>query len=121
VHGKSSADYPVPTRCAFLGDDSSCLVHQARPFACRNHHSLEVERCKRSFETGVIGEVLVDIRMKQVASLVHGGLHLDLLGAGFDVLLYELQEAAHIALTDPRAGKKWLSGEDVFSSARNRE
>jgi Fe-S-cluster containining protein len=37
-------------RCMFLGEDGACLIHPARPLACRHHHSFDVTYCQGGAE-----------------------------------------------------------------------
>ncbi len=121
THGKTADDYPARTPCAFLGADGACLVYPARPFACRDYHSLQVDPCVRMYETNLVEDVHVNTAIEMAASIHHGGWVLDNRAAGFDASNYELQEAASIALTDPQAGEKWLAGDNVFASALSHE
>jgi Fe-S-cluster containining protein len=101
--------------CALLLE-GACSVYDVRPSMCRKHHSIDVEQCKRSFETPhdlaipPVGHQLL-IQATRTAVL---GFRDGMEKAGFDSTLYELNSAALAALKNPECGKKWRKGKKAF-------
>jgi len=121
THGTTNLGYPPRLACAFLGEDQSCLVHAARPLVCRREHSLDVAQCKRGYELQEIGTDHPISRVAPAIAASNGVLNAfreGLADAAVDSSAYELQEAAHIALSDPRAITGWLAGQPTFARAR---
>lgn len=120
VHGVSSLDYPTSVACAFLEADGSCGVYEARPLACRPHHSFRVELCKQVYETGedvtpADGDVHQGV--KAVGDNMGVALVVGLHAGRVNASQYELQEAVAIAGADPGAGARWLAGQPVLGPA----
>jgi Fe-S-cluster containining protein len=112
--------------CALL-DDGVCLAYEARPVTCRKYYSVSVQVCRDAFErpsaplTGDIEHEAVRLAGNAVALGYAKGLE----DAGFDASLYELHDALHHALTDPKAEKRYRRGKRAFvgldaASRRNR-
>ncbi|MCL2724244.1 MAG: hypothetical protein FWD69_07380 [Polyangiaceae bacterium] len=113
THGKHKNDYPRHLPCALLGEDGHCLAYDVRPVTCRFAHSRSIEQCKKD----------QDPPQPVLEMLVAGELTLVGAATGIravtgDGMLYELQEALHIALSTPDAVERWLAGDNVFSSAQ---
>lgn len=49
VAGTNADTYPPRQPCAFL-EDNRCSIYELRPFACRQHHSLDADKCREAFE-----------------------------------------------------------------------
>jgi Fe-S-cluster containining protein len=121
THGKSTLHYPPRLDCAFLGSDGSCRVHAARPLMCRREHAVNVEQCRTAYELAAPGkDHPIDrlIPAKLASDVVLDAYHRGLAEAGLDDTEYELQEAAHIALSQPEAMTKWLARKPTFARAR---
>jgi Fe-S-cluster containining protein len=121
THGATALGYPPRLDCAFLGADRSCRVHPARPLVCRREHAMDAAQCKAGYELAAPGkDHPIDrlVRAKLASDVVLDSYRGGLVEAGVDVSDYELQEAAHLALSDPRVIGGWLQGHATFASAR---
>ncbi len=101
--------------------DHECSVHSVRPIACRAHHSIDLEECKRAFldpENVQIPHFLeVDTLVAPVTEGIRGAVRAkNLKGSGI-----ALAQGLRIALADKDASSKWLAGEDVFAKAVDHE
>lgn len=103
-----AAPWQRRTPCPFLIDDL-CSIYEVRPGVCRKAHSLDVAQCAanapeipQSLNIVLGAEAL----MKGTADAYR---EIGLLATGHD-----LGPAVLIALTDPTAESRWLSGEAVF-------
>ncbi len=114
--GTTPESYPaVP--CAFL-KDGACIAYNARPIACRGHHSFSVDACRNAFEGGTDGipnaVPILELRT-QLGIGYQDVLHMRELDAG----AYELQQLAKLVLEDATAVRRSVEGEaGVFESAR---
>ena len=95
--------------------DNLCSVYAARPSVCRKHNSFSVDACISDYE-GRGGNIPIR-RFDQevfeccaVALLVGMRLWDERQGA-----VFELAAALRVALGDPQAEQRWLSGEAVFA------
>ena len=101
--------------CALL-QDGVCSAYEARPATCRKYHSVSVDTCRDAFNdtsaplTGDIEDEQVRLAGNAVALGYAKGLD----DAGYDAELYELHYALHIALTNPKAGKRYRKGKRAF-------
>ena len=121
THGKELLQYPVRLPCALLADDGACLAYEARPVACRMEHSMDAAECKVGHDVSTLGSDYPVPRIfeLQVASApVMLGTSQGVRDAVGDASPCELQEALHIALSDPTAIGRWLEGDDAFAVAR---
>lgn len=124
THGKSLLMYPVRLPCALLGDDGLCSVYSVRPVACRSEHSRSAEACKRAHDLSKPGDNFPVPRVFQLQ--IAGSLALTALTQAMNDAMgdhspCELQEALHIALSQPEAVDRWLAGDDAFASARSND
>lgn len=98
--------------CSMLVD-GACTVYAARPLACRAFASFSREKCEGAFETGS-----ADIPIPGINMTMRGNANQALWSAlhhcGLSSKGYELNHALLIALEQPDAERRWLSGEDVF-------
>jgi Fe-S-cluster containining protein len=121
THGTTALGYPPRLDCAFLGADRACLVHSARPLMCRREHAMDVAQCKTAYDLAAPGKDSPIDRLvpaKLASDVVLDAYHNGLAASGVDPSDYELQEAAHIALSGEDAIARWLNGEETFASAR---
>jgi Fe-S-cluster containining protein len=101
--------------CALL-QEGVCSAYEARPATCRKYHSVSVDTCRDAFNdtsaplTGDIEDEQVRLAGNAVALGYAKGLD----DAGYDAELYELHYALHIALTNPKAGKRYRKGKRAF-------
>lgn len=121
THGKRVLRYPIQLPCALLGAEGECLAYEARPLACRKEHSLDVEVCKTGFEdqTPDVDTALPRSEAPFVLSNMAFMSYVKAIeAAGVDGVGYELQEALHIALSNPNAIDEWVKDGSPFRAAR---
>lgn len=113
--------------CALLDEDGSCLIYEVRPLACRGANSMDSEICRRTVEDfeAIAKELQNDAGAPWIHRLpyeamarLQDGVLAATVDAGFSKEKLELTTALRIALEDPEAGTKWVSGEPVFDAAR---
>lgn len=101
--------------CALL-EDGACSAYDARPATCRKYYSVSVETCHNTFNdpsaprTGDIENEQVRMAGNAIALGYAKGLE----DAGYDIQLYELHHALHIALTKPKSEKRYRKGKRAF-------
>jgi Fe-S-cluster containining protein len=102
--------------CALLQDES-CSIYEARPEACRSHHSRNLEGCRSNINTGLdIVDVLIpEIRGRMFAVML--GIDQAVAAAGFDDRAYDFGSAMHAALTDSLCAARWLQRQKAFSDS----
>jgi len=102
--------------CALLDEHGACTAYEARPAACRKYHSMSVDVCRNAFndtEAPLTGEIEhEDVRL--AGNAVALGFAKGLEDAGYDIALYELHDALHRALTDPRSERRYRHGKRAF-------
>ena len=101
--------------CALL-EDGVCSVYEARPATCRKYYSLSVTTCRDVFNdtaAPLTGE-LEHEQLRRAGNAVALGYAQGMEDAGFDIARYELHDALHKALTDPRTEKRYRRGKRAF-------
>lgn len=103
----------LKTPCALLRD-GSCSIYEARPEACRSHHSRNLDGCRSNLETGVdIVDVLIpEIRGRMFAVML--GIDQAATEAGFDDRAYDFGSAMHEALTNSLCAARWMQRQPAF-------
>jgi hypothetical protein len=120
TRGMSSDErWDQQTPCEFLDDESGeCSIYEARPLACRFHHSLDASLCENAAKdpSGTAGiDKSPPIMMLQSLSQV---AMLDAFEkAGLDDRGFELVSAVAVAMNEPSAAERWRKGERVFDAA----
>ncbi len=99
--------------CALLRD-GSCSIYEARPEACRSHHSRNLDGCRSNLETGIdIVDVLIpEIRGRMFAVML--GIDQAATEAGFDDRAYDFGSAMHEALTNSLCAARWMQRQPAF-------
>ena len=105
--------------CAFLEDATGeCVIHDVRPFTCRAHTSMSVDRCEAAAKDP---ERRTPIDKHRVPASVFGMSKTAITMASADAKLdprsFELTSAVSVALNEPRAAERWAAGEPVFDAA----
>jgi Fe-S-cluster containining protein len=105
--------------CAFLEDATGeCVIYDVRPFTCRAHTSMSVERCEAA---ALDPERRTPIDKHLVPASVFGmakaAITMACAEAQLDPRSFELTNAVSVALTEPRAAERWRAGERVFDAA----
>jgi Fe-S-cluster containining protein len=110
----------IRTPCAVLRDNS-CSIYEARPEACRSHHSRNLEGCRSNLDTGIdIVDVLIpEIRGRMFAVML--GIDQAAAEAGFDDRAYDFGSAMHEALTDSLCVVRWLQHQPAFPDSCREE
>lgn len=102
--------------CVLL-HEGSCSIYEARPEACRSHHSRNLEGCRSNLESGVdtVDVLIPEIRARMFAVM----LAIDQAGAeaGFDGRAYDFGSALHEALTDGLCAVRWMQRQAAFSES----
>jgi len=105
-------------RCAFLNDDGTCSIYEARPLACASFTSKSRARCEDIYNhpSDLSRRVPQDHEATAWSSGIRMGLSVGLLKARkVEFRIYELHSAALRALDDPKAAAKWAQGTSVFA------
>lgn len=99
--------------CALLRD-GSCSIYEARPEACRSHHSRNLDGCRSNLDTGIdIVDVLIpEIRGRMFAVML--GIDQAATEAGFDDRAYDFGSAMHEALTNSLCAARWMQRQPAF-------
>jgi Fe-S-cluster containining protein len=118
AHYKESGGPLTRLPCPLLRN-GLCSVYEVRPFPCRGYTSLEVGRCKASFEhpeekvfvPGISG-------FSDTSGSIFAGHQQGLHDCKLNPYAVNLGLGLAILLADPTAAERYLGGEDVFESAR---
>lgn len=103
--GLKPEDHFVP--CALL-KEGACSAYEMRPAMCRKFSSLSLEACLDNVQA-LENRGLKETTMAAFQGFVEGARH-----SGLKKTLYELNQALYIAITEASAGKRWISGTEVF-------
>lgn len=106
----------LKTPCALLRD-GSCSIYEARPEACRSHHSRNLDGCRSNLDSGLdVVDVLVPaIRGRMFAVML--AIDQAVAEAGFDGRAYDFGSALHEALTDGMCAVRWMQRQPAFPDA----
>lgn len=106
--------------CALLRDNS-CSIYEARPEACRSHHSRNLDGCRSNLDTGLdIVDVLIpEIRGRMFAVML--GIDQAATDAGFDGRAYDFGSAMHEALTNSLCAIRWMQRQPAFPDSCREE
>ena len=117
VKGRDSlAPMPKDNACVFL-DHGRCSIYAIRPFACRQHHSVDVGPCQRAFDDPTSSEKSVQDPVRVVAATAIQEVHRAYQKhVGRDTERYEFHAALLEALTNKASFKRWKSGKTAFPS-----
>ncbi len=96
------------TPCPFLIDDL-CSIYAVRPGVCRKAHSLDVAKCVENAP-----EIPQSLNIVLGAEALLKGTADAYREIGLQAAAHALGPAVLIALSDPAAESRWLSGEAVF-------
>ncbi|MGJ4916129.1 YkgJ family cysteine cluster protein [Bradyrhizobium sp. HKCCYLRH2060] len=117
THGLSdTARMKLRQPCPFLVR-GGCIVHPARPLACRGHASFDRRACAQAM-AGREVDVPVSAPHLALRALVQDSLRAALVAAGLASGLYELNQGLVLALDDPERERAWRDGQDSLAPAR---
>ena len=102
-------------RCAFVLK-GVCLIHRARPLACRGHASHDRRACVDA-AAGRASEVPFSGPYHMVRVLLQSALQAALRQQGLAWGAYELNHALLLTLDTPDAHASWLQGADPLAEA----
>ena len=106
--------------CALLGDGGRCSIYEARPLRCRALHAIAVDPCREAFGGGGGGAGPASIpHLDRALDAAEEGYDRALIEAGLSADGHRLELGLLIALDDPEAGARWLSGGQPFARARS--
>jgi len=115
--GRTMNERAAQKRPCVLLRDGSCTIYEARPEACRSHHSRNLDGCRSNLESGVdtVDVLIPEIRARMFAVM----LAIDQAGAeaGFDGRAYDFGSALHEALTDGMCAVRWMQRQPAFSDS----
>ena len=117
--GRQRAALNLP--CALLLEDGNCSIYEARPEACRSHHSHNAEACRANLDL-VVQQVDVTIpalRSRMFAVML--GIDQAVVEAGFDGRAYDFGSALHEALTSSLCAVRWMRREPAFPDSCREE
>ncbi|NPV21090.1 hypothetical protein [Bradyrhizobium aeschynomenes] len=95
----------------------ACIIHPARPLACRGHASFDRRACTQAM-AGRDVEVPISGPHVALRGLIQDALMSALAESGLAADLYELNQGLALALDDPQREHAWLEGKDSLAPAR---
>lgn len=112
--GKSNHERTdLRTPCVLLRD-GSCSIYDARPEACRSHHSNNAGACRTNLESGRedIDVYVPGVRGRMFAVML--SIDQAVAEAGFDGRAYDFGSALHEALTNSLCAVRWVQRQPAF-------
>ncbi|MGY3452672.1 YkgJ family cysteine cluster protein [Bradyrhizobium sp. USDA 4353] len=94
-----------------------CIIHPARPLACRGHASFDRRACAQAM-AGRDVEVPISAPHVALRGLIQDALRSALAEAGLAAHLYELNQGLALAFEAPERERAWLAGKDSLAPAR---
>lgn len=112
--GKTMEERAAMKRPCVLLHDGNCSIYEARPEACRSHHSRNLDGCRSNLESGIdtVDVLIPEIRGRMFAVML--GIDQAAAEAGFDGRAYDFGSALHEALTDGMCVARWQQRQPVF-------
>jgi Fe-S-cluster containining protein len=107
--------------CALLDEAGRCSIHAARPLRCRAFNAERVEPCREAFAGSDSAAPARIPRLDRAHDAAEAGYDEALREAGLSAAGHRLEIGLLVALDDPGAGARWLSGEEAFARARSPE
>jgi len=122
IHRATYAGKTMPERAALktpctLLRDGSCTIYEARPEACRSHHSSNLAGCRSNLDSGIdhVDVLIPAIRGRMFAVML--GIDQAVAEAGFDGRAYDFGSALHEALTNSLCAVRWIQRQPAFPAA----
>ncbi len=112
--GKSNHERTdLRTPCVLLRD-GSCSIYEARPEACRSHHSTNAAACRTNLAAGreEIDVYVPGVRGRMFAVML--SIDQAVAEAGFDGRAYDFGSALHEALTNSLCAARWVQRQAAF-------
>ena len=103
----------LKTSCVLLRN-GSCSIYDARPEACRSHHSNNAEACRTNLTSGRedIDVYIPGVRGRMFAVML--AIDQAVAEAGFDGHAYDFGSALHEALTNSLCAVRWVQRQPAF-------
>ena len=103
----------LKTPCALLRG-GNCSIYDARPEACRSHHSHNADACRNNLdlERELIDVFIPGLRSRMFAVML--AIDQAVAEAGFDGRAYDFGSALHEALTDSLCAVRWVQRQPAF-------
>jgi hypothetical protein len=97
--------------------DGMCSVYDSRPLVCRQTTSVSLPACIEEYD-GIQGDGHVEISPTHLAhaSNAYVAMLAALMALKHSTQAYELGAMLEVALSDADSERRWLEGEDVFST-----
>ena len=110
----------LKTPCALLVE-GSCSIYEARPEACRSHHSHNAESCRTNLRHGneALDVFIPGVRGRMFAVML--AIDQAVVEAGFDGQAYDFGSALHEALTDSLCAVRWVQRQAAFPDSCREE
>jgi Fe-S-cluster containining protein len=104
------------TPCALLVE-GSCSIYEARPEACRSHHSHNADSCRSNLASGneALDVYIPGVRGRMFAVML--AIDQAVVEAGFDGQAYDFGSALHEALTSSLCAVRWVQRQNAFPDA----
>jgi len=112
----SAARYAQHVPCPLL-EDGRCSIYEARPLACRAHHSNDIDRCAEDFRRVALGEAsrIEYLALTQlIANAISAGIKRGLVDQNVQSDTVELSAAVAALRGTPDTLARWLAGERAF-------
>lgn len=103
----------LKTPCVLLRD-GSCSIYEARPEACRSHHSNNAGACRTNLqlEREDIDVYIPGVRGRMFAVML--AIDQAVAEAGYDGHAYDFGSALHEALTNSLCAVRWMQRQSAF-------
>ena len=103
----------LKTPCTLL-QEGSCSIYEARPEACRSHHSHNAEFCRTNLQQGneALDVYIPGVRGRMFAVML--AIDQAVVEAGFDGQAYDFGSALHEALTNSLCAVRWIQRQPTF-------
>ena len=103
----------LKTPCTLLLE-GSCSIYEARPEACRSHHSHNAEFCRTNLQQGneALYVYIPGVRGRMFAVML--AIDQAVVEAGFDGQAYDFGSALHEALTSSLCAVRWIQRQPTF-------
>ncbi|WP_163336066.1 YkgJ family cysteine cluster protein [Desulfopila sp. IMCC35008] len=107
--------------CPFIDEANGCLIYAVRPFACRAHHSLEMESCRRGYDEKA--PVLIpSFPLYRRNTELYSRVFINVMEEkGFASFSVGFIKGISMLVEKPELADAWLQKEDVFGPARVRK
>lgn len=112
--GLSNAERTDLRSACVLLREGACSIYDARPEACRSHHSHNAEACRSNLLAAreEIDVYVPGVRGRMFAVML--AIDQAVAEAGFDGQAYDFGSALHEALTDSQCVQRWIQRKPAF-------